>query len=375
MITVQWFMCVFVNTLRPEVALRVWDIFLNEGGKVLFRIAAALFQLNEPKLLRAKDASDLFALLRNIGKDVIDADQLIAIAYKGYSPKPLLYKVQLTPTVSPKNRVTMSAPRPVRAVSVGTASEVANPRLKTQTAQGAVPMDLIGIGLAHMGPDNSPESPSPRTSAYEDNFAYLDAVGTIGEPTPTSSRANSAESTTSTGTGTPMKGNFLELLNFGTPNNGPKVRIPSYRSPSKDNKDSGTTDRNSFTGTAARPRSFRQFTPLQVSADQLSYESYIAQNPHKAQGVRKVNRSKVLNFSRADIALWRSSFRPSLEEQYKQMEEARAEWRESSMHRKSLSEQQQKQNIGRSLPSTPVKLAQEVSTETMSTSTPESDED
>jgi len=32
LVTVQWFMCLFVNTLRPEIALRVWDMFLNEGS-------------------------------------------------------------------------------------------------------------------------------------------------------------------------------------------------------------------------------------------------------------------------------------------------------------------------------------------------------
>jgi len=30
-ITLQWFLCIFVNTLRTEVGLRVWDMFLNEG--------------------------------------------------------------------------------------------------------------------------------------------------------------------------------------------------------------------------------------------------------------------------------------------------------------------------------------------------------
>lgn len=387
-------MCVFVNTLRPEVALRVWDIFLNEGGKVLFRIAAALFQINEAKLLRAKDASDLFALLRNMGKDVIDADQLIAVAYKGYTPKPFLYKIQLSPKVSTSKSAasTLVSPRPLsQAAGAGSASELANPRLKTRhIAHVAVPMDLIGIGLAHMGPDVSPEAPSPRTSAYEENFAYLEAVGTIGEPTPNSSRANSAESAASTGagespTGSPVKGNLLEQLSFGSPNGGPKVRIPSYRSPSKDSTSnsnsfsySTSTDRNSFTGSAERPRSFRQFTPLQVSADQLSYEAYIAQNPHKAQGVRKVNSRKVLNFNRADIALWRSSFRPSLEEQYQQMEAARAEWREScAQHEPEISntDQQPRQQSRSSGNSASPKLSPEVSTETVATAAQDSEEE
>lgn len=47
-------MCIFVNTLRPEVTLRIWDMFFNEGTKVLFRIAAALFKLHEKELIAVK---------------------------------------------------------------------------------------------------------------------------------------------------------------------------------------------------------------------------------------------------------------------------------------------------------------------------------
>ena len=76
----NWFLCLFLNTLRPEVALRVWDIFLNEGDKVLFRIAMALFKTSEKLIVNAKDAGDLFSILRNIGSDIVDADALISLA-------------------------------------------------------------------------------------------------------------------------------------------------------------------------------------------------------------------------------------------------------------------------------------------------------
>jgi hypothetical protein len=103
----------------------------------------------------------------------------------------------------------------------------------------------------------------------------------------------------------------------------------------KERKDS-VESRASFSSTSGRPRSIRQFTPLQVSSEQLSYEAYMLQYPHKAPGVRRKGKSTVLNFHRADIALWRSSFRPALEEQYRVMEEARQEWkREASMSRYS----------------------------------------
>lgn len=54
LITLQWFLCLFVNTLPTESALRVWDMFFNEGDKVLFRIAIGLLKMHEAKLLAAR---------------------------------------------------------------------------------------------------------------------------------------------------------------------------------------------------------------------------------------------------------------------------------------------------------------------------------
>ena len=71
-----------------KVTLRIWDMFLNEGSKVLFRIAAALFSINEKRLLAVKDAADLFGVLHKIGKDIINPDQLISTAYPKYRPTP-----------------------------------------------------------------------------------------------------------------------------------------------------------------------------------------------------------------------------------------------------------------------------------------------
>jgi hypothetical protein len=121
----------------------------------------------------------------------------------------------------------------------------------------------------------------------------------------------------------------------------------------KERKDS-VDGRGSFSSASGRPRSIRQFTPLQVSSEQLSYEAYMLQYPHKAPGVRRKGKSTVLNFHRADIALWRSSFRPALEEQYRVMEEARQEWkREASMSRYSNIELR-KSDVTPVTPTTPV---------------------
>lgn len=86
LITIQWFLCLFINTLRPQVVLRILDIFFNEGNKVLFKIAAALFKLHEEEILSVKDSAELFTLIRNMGKNILDADYLISTAYKSYHP-------------------------------------------------------------------------------------------------------------------------------------------------------------------------------------------------------------------------------------------------------------------------------------------------
>lgn len=46
-----WFMTIFANSIPFECALRIWDIFLVEGKKIVFRIALAVFKLNQSALL------------------------------------------------------------------------------------------------------------------------------------------------------------------------------------------------------------------------------------------------------------------------------------------------------------------------------------
>jgi len=43
----QWFMTIFAVGFPFELTVRVWDIFMVEGRKILFRIALAIFKLNQ----------------------------------------------------------------------------------------------------------------------------------------------------------------------------------------------------------------------------------------------------------------------------------------------------------------------------------------
>ena len=84
------------------------------GNKVLFRISMALFKSAQKNIISAKDQGDLFVALRNIGSNIVDADELISMAYKSYTH----------PKFGKK---------------------------KPSSVASSLPFDLTGLGLAHLG--------------------------------------------------------------------------------------------------------------------------------------------------------------------------------------------------------------------------------
>ncbi|KAJ9686406.1 hypothetical protein PVL29_015353 [Vitis rotundifolia] len=44
LVATEWFLCLFSKSLPSETALRVWDVLFNEGAKVLFHVALAIFK-------------------------------------------------------------------------------------------------------------------------------------------------------------------------------------------------------------------------------------------------------------------------------------------------------------------------------------------
>lgn len=51
LIATNWFQCLFIDVLPTEASMRVMDAFIGEGFKVLYRVAFALFFLNEAELM------------------------------------------------------------------------------------------------------------------------------------------------------------------------------------------------------------------------------------------------------------------------------------------------------------------------------------
>lgn len=86
LITFNWFHTIYVDNLPVETMLRIWDTFLYEGSKVLFRFAVAIFRYNEEALMASESSIGVFNRLRTMCQDATDIDKLVQIAFFGINP-------------------------------------------------------------------------------------------------------------------------------------------------------------------------------------------------------------------------------------------------------------------------------------------------
>ena len=66
-------------TVTMQTMLRIWDTFLYEGSKVLFRFAIAIFKFNEEALLATENSIGIFNKLRTMCQDATDVNRLVQV--------------------------------------------------------------------------------------------------------------------------------------------------------------------------------------------------------------------------------------------------------------------------------------------------------
>ncbi|XP_005382884.1 PREDICTED: TBC1 domain family member 2A [Chinchilla lanigera] len=88
LITFNWFLVVFADSLISDILLRVWDAFLYEGTKVVFRYALAIFKYNEDPILQLQDGLEIYQYLRFFTKTICDSRKLMNIAFSDMNPFP-----------------------------------------------------------------------------------------------------------------------------------------------------------------------------------------------------------------------------------------------------------------------------------------------
>ncbi|NXC70042.1 TBD2A protein, partial [Anhinga anhinga] len=89
LITFNWFLVAFVDSLVSDILLRVWDAFLYEGTKVIFRYALAIFKYNEEEILRIHDSVEIYQYLHFFTRMITDGRKLMNIAFNDLNPFPM----------------------------------------------------------------------------------------------------------------------------------------------------------------------------------------------------------------------------------------------------------------------------------------------
>ncbi|CAM6030308.1 unnamed protein product [Sphagnum balticum] len=76
----QWFITVFSYSFPFSLALRIWDVFLSEGVKIVFRVGLALLRYCEDDLVKLP-FEKLVHALRNFPEGALQPDTLLPLAY------------------------------------------------------------------------------------------------------------------------------------------------------------------------------------------------------------------------------------------------------------------------------------------------------
>lgn len=93
LVTLSWFMSVFIGVLPIESVLRIWDILWYEGSKTIFRISLTIFRLclDHPQFLneekKQSDSSELeqielFQFMQSFPKSITDPNLLVDKCFK-----------------------------------------------------------------------------------------------------------------------------------------------------------------------------------------------------------------------------------------------------------------------------------------------------
>ena len=121
-VTYKWFSRLFVPYLPFNFVLRTMDSFINEGAKILYRVAFAVLKTMEPKLLKILSPNFMEEILTTNTSLSIDEDEFFKTAFKfGISRK---YLTQL----DEKNRAEINP-----AKLTGKMSTFVKPKISSQS--------------------------------------------------------------------------------------------------------------------------------------------------------------------------------------------------------------------------------------------------
>lgn len=78
-LTLNWFMAIFIDNVPFETLLRIWDCFLLEGSKVLFRFALSILMIHRETILTRTDTISMMKQIKDSTKNLIDVETLFKV--------------------------------------------------------------------------------------------------------------------------------------------------------------------------------------------------------------------------------------------------------------------------------------------------------
>ena len=78
-LTLNWFMAIFIDSVPFETLLRIWDCFLLEGPKVLFRFTLGILIMNRESVLTLMDTISMMKQIKDSTRNLIDVESLFKV--------------------------------------------------------------------------------------------------------------------------------------------------------------------------------------------------------------------------------------------------------------------------------------------------------
>ncbi|OHT05598.1 TBC domain containing protein [Tritrichomonas foetus] len=77
-----WLLTLFTNSFPMATVMRIWDCFLLEGSKVIYRVCIAFIRLHHDILLEQQDKIAFTRMVYMLQSEMIDDEKLIDLAFK-----------------------------------------------------------------------------------------------------------------------------------------------------------------------------------------------------------------------------------------------------------------------------------------------------
>ncbi|KAL9652444.1 hypothetical protein ABK040_000017 [Willaertia magna] len=89
----NWFLCLYLNSFPIETALRIWDCFIHEKYKILYRIGIAYLSLVEKDCFKVKpELHNLLSIVKDTSQTMFDCRHLIkkSFSIRNFSKKKIV---------------------------------------------------------------------------------------------------------------------------------------------------------------------------------------------------------------------------------------------------------------------------------------------